>query len=154
MLAVFSSFAGRQFRRVKNRSGGSITALDSNVFRAGGQCRRANNRRDTANVAPGSVSSPSLVFSPLEGTVPPGEVTQATSPKLRFVKILLARSYFIILCGRLQWEINHGDSATAASPLKRFANVRFVPPARSMPPDGNTGLELPASPLTQFLRQH
>ena len=83
-----------QSLRVNNGGGGPFTALDSNVFHAGEQFRRANNRRDTGNVVPGLIFSPSFVFSPLDGGSSPEKITQVTSPKLRFVKILLARSYF------------------------------------------------------------
>ena len=69
--AVFLPCPGRQFRQVKNGGGGPITAPDSNVVHAGGELCRANNRDDTCNVIPGSVSPPSLVFSPLEGPVLP-----------------------------------------------------------------------------------
>ena len=97
--SLFFSCPGRQFRRVKNRGCGPFTALDSNVCRAGGQFRRPNNRGDTGNVVTGSVSSPPSVFSSDSSA---GEITQAASPGLRFAEILLGRSYFVILCGRLR----------------------------------------------------
>ena len=56
-----------------NGGGGPVTALDANVFHAGEQARRGNNRGDTGNVVPGSIFSPSLVFSGLERAPPPGE---------------------------------------------------------------------------------
>ena len=99
-LAGFYSCPERQFRRVNNRGCGPLTALDSNVFRSGRQhlatwyladnrgrriteatwylapldsnLRPTDNRGDTGNVVPGSIFSPSLVFSGLEGAIPPG----------------------------------------------------------------------------------
>ena len=62
-VAVFLSFPGGKLRQVNNRGGGPIAAPDSKVFHAAGQVRRANNRGDTGDVVPGSVSSPSLVLS-------------------------------------------------------------------------------------------
>ena len=82
-----------------------------------------------------------------------GKLTQATAPKLSLAKTFLSRSYLFILCSRFRWKLNRGDSAIAATPVECFANVRLVPPGRSTPPDENTERELPASPLTQFLRR-
>ena len=45
------------------------------------------------------------------------------------------------------WKLTVATPQKAASPLQRFANVRFVPCAQATPPDGNAVAELPTSPI-------
>ena len=55
--------------------------------------------------------------------------------------------------GDFGWKLAMAAPLKEASPLKCFADVRFVPSSQSIPPDGNAVAELPAIPFPQFLRR-
>ena len=114
---------------------------------------RPHKGGDGPDTALGSSVWWSLVFSPPTWSIPPGKEPRRLCQNCAWRRSFWPVRIFSTCAVDFGWKLARAAPLKEASPLKCFADVRFVPSSQSIPPDGNAVAELPAIPFAQFLRR-